>query len=141
MERSGNPEARLYADYLQKYRTGEFVLLPPSARPNGLVPLHSSTAGPYLPNDRAVRTVTMPMSGQTASGPGILRMAVTAAISIAQFAGSGFKTVNSNTLGNRLRTCGSCEHHTGLRCKVCGCFTQVKARIKHEDCPIGKWPT
>ncbi len=27
-----------------------------------------------------------------------------------------------------------------LRCRLCGCFTNVKARLDHEECPIGKWP-
>ena len=38
------------------------------------------------------------------------------------------------------RHCAGCEHHTGVRCKVCGCFTNVKSRLLHENCPIGKWP-
>ncbi|MEE3219699.1 MAG: hypothetical protein VX257_05520 [Planctomycetota bacterium] len=23
---------------------------------------------------------------------------------------------------------------------MCGCFTDLKAKMPHEDCPIGKWP-
>jgi hypothetical protein len=29
---------------------------------------------------------------------------------------------------------------TGLRCRICGCFTAAKARLDHERCPAGKWP-
>ena len=27
-----------------------------------------------------------------------------------------------------------------VRCRACGCFTAVKARLPHEHCPAGKWP-
>jgi hypothetical protein len=40
----------------------------------------------------------------------------------------------------RLQTCAGCEYHTGLRCRVCGCFTGAKAALAHEECPVGKWP-
>jgi hypothetical protein len=72
--------------------------------------------------------------------PGLLRMAFSSAKAIAQFLGSGFKTVSRTAYAKRLDTCGACEHHTGVRCRVCGCFTNVKASMLHEECPIGKWP-
>ena len=37
-----------------------------------------------------------------------------------------------------IRTCAGCEHHTGVRCKLCGCFTNAKAWLPHEACPLGK---
>jgi hypothetical protein len=81
-----------------------------------------------------------PASSQLASGPGLLRMAVSAVRSMTRFAGSGFKTASPDSVQKRLRTCASCEHHTGVRCKICGCFTNIKARLLQEECPIGKWP-
>jgi hypothetical protein len=59
---------------------------------------------------------------------------------MAGFAGTGFKTTPPETWRKRIETCAACEHHTGLRCRICGCFTNVKSRMLHEDCPIGKWP-
>src|SRR5260370_40478214 len=43
--------------------------------------------------------------GQPASGPGLLRMALSAAKSTAKFFGSGFKTVNPAAHDKRLKTC------------------------------------
>jgi tetratricopeptide (TPR) repeat protein len=74
------------------------------------------------------------------SGPGLLRMAYSAAKSMAKFVGSGLKAVPAATQQKRLQSCGQCAHHTGVRCKLCGCFTSVKARLPHETCPLGKWP-
>ena len=74
------------------------------------------------------------------TGPGLLRMALSATKSIAQFAGSGFKTTPPDLRRRRIETCATCEHHTGMRCKICGCFTAAKSRLAHESCPIGKWP-
>ena len=66
-------------------------------------------------------------------------MALSAAKSMAKFVGSGFKTAPPQTLQQRLQACAACDHHTGLRCRLCGCFTNVKAWLPHEQCPIGKW--
>jgi hypothetical protein len=71
----------------------------------------------------------------------LLRMAVSATKAMATFLGTGMKTAPVELQQKRLNTCATCEHHTGLRCRICGCFTNVKARMLHEDCPIGKWPS
>jgi hypothetical protein len=67
-------------------------------------------------------------------------MALSAAKAMAQFVGTGLKSVTPETHRERLQTCAACEHHTGLRCRACGCFTNAKAWLPHEDCPLGKWP-
>jgi hypothetical protein len=74
------------------------------------------------------------------SGPGLLRMAVSATKAMMKFISSGMKTTAADLQKRRMATCQSCEHHTGLRCRVCGCFTNVKTRMAHEQCPIGNWP-
>ena len=68
-------------------------------------------------------------------GPGLLRMAMSATKAMANYVGSGFKTATPEVQRQRLQTCAACEHHTGLRCQICGCFTNVKSRLLHEDCP------
>jgi hypothetical protein len=66
-------------------------------------------------------------------------MALSATKAMAKFLGSGGKTTPAATGAQRLQTCATCEHHTGLRCRLCGCFTNVKVRLLHESCPLGKW--
>jgi hypothetical protein len=73
-------------------------------------------------------------------GPGYLRMAISAAKALTRVVGSGMKTVSAETLEKRLKQCAACSHHTGLRCRICGCFTNLKARLPHEQCPINQWP-
>jgi tetratricopeptide (TPR) repeat protein len=72
-------------------------------------------------------------------GPGLLRMAVSAAKSLVNFAGSGLKVVSRDIYLKRLDACGRCANHTGVRCKLCGCFTSMKARLPHERCPLAMW--
>jgi hypothetical protein len=72
-------------------------------------------------------------------GPGLLRMAYSAAKSLTKFLGSGLKTVPAEQRAIRLQICQGCEHHTGVRCRVCGCFTSAKTWLPHERCPLGKW--
>jgi hypothetical protein len=97
---------------------------------------------------RALNLVVAPGSSQLPdpSGPepqaraaGVLRMGFSAAKAAAGFVASGFKTVSREIQQQRLHVCSSCEHHTGLRCRLCGCFTAAKARLPLERCPIDKW--
>ena len=48
----------------------------------------------------------------------------------------------------RLRICEGCEFSRvafnikkvkGLGCSKCGCFMNIKAKLKRMKCPIGKW--
>ncbi|MHB1038447.1 MAG: DUF6171 family protein [Pirellulales bacterium] len=66
-------------------------------------------------------------------------MAVSAAKALRRFVGSGLKTVSAERFQERVQQCAGCGYHTGLRCRVCGCFTNLKARLPHERCPVGKW--
>jgi tetratricopeptide (TPR) repeat protein len=135
--RLAKPQAGWYGAYLQKYRIGPIedwnalgtagVFAGPGADPAA-----SAAAG-----QAPARTWDNP---QGANGPGLLRMAMSATKSMAQFAGSGFRTTPPDIQRRRVQTCAACEHHTGMRCKVCGCFTAAKSRLLHESCPIGKWP-
>jgi hypothetical protein len=67
-------------------------------------------------------------------------MARSAAKALLQFVGSGLKTVTAETLRERLQRCAGCDYRTGLRCRICGCFTELKARLPYEECPHGEWP-
>lgn len=54
---------------------------------------------------------------------------------------SGLKTVSEDEIKQRLEICGDCEHYIphSARCKLCGCFTKFKAKLKSGGCPINKW--
>jgi tetratricopeptide (TPR) repeat protein len=136
----GKPQGGWYGAYLQKYRMGLYDSWPAQESTGVAV-------GPqaFLGGSLTAGIMAGPPAGGTATpkstnGPGLLRMALTATRSMAQFASSGFKTTSPEVQRQRLQTCASCEHHTGLRCKICGCFTAAKSKILHESCPIGKWP-
>lgn len=56
----------------------------------------------------------------------------------AQFVMSGFQLAKD--VDSRLNTCAKCEFITSnFRCKKCGCFMKLKARMSVSKCPIGKW--
>lgn len=114
-EQLRSPYVPMLTEHLQKYAGGDSAALPTV----GVV-------GAWNP-------------AAASAGPGLLRMAFSALKSMAKFVGAGLKTVPPAVRDERLQTCASCEHHTGVRCKLCGCFTAVKSWLPHERCPIGKW--
>ncbi len=67
-------------------------------------------------------------------------MAASFTASMAEWAASGFKTVSQARHDARVNACSSCSYHEAPRCTLCGCFTEKKAWLPHEDCPLGKWP-
>jgi tetratricopeptide (TPR) repeat protein len=132
MDELGKSYARTYRDHLEKYRAGE------AAQGRRAMPSNGEAASLNAPPDGS--TVGGPASPADRAGPGYLRMAISAGKALAQFIGSGMKTVGEEMLNDRLRKCVACEYHTGLRCRVCGCFCKLKAQSPHEDCPKGRWP-
>jgi tetratricopeptide (TPR) repeat protein len=127
----GNPQAAWYAHYLDRYRREG------SGSETGVGEVGHQVHGGTATTDFAG---TPNASRPAEESPGLLNMAFSASRSMAQFLGSGLKTVPPSVHQMRTRICGSCEHHTGVRCRVCGCFTNVKTRMAHEECPLGKWP-
>jgi tetratricopeptide (TPR) repeat protein len=121
---AGKPQATVYSEHLQKFRASE----------------SGSGLGPILGSSVVVQGGASPVTVETTGGPGLLRMALTAASSMTRFLLGGMRTVNDAVYEKRMRTCAACEHHTGLRCRICGCFTHVKTRMPEEECPILKWP-
>ncbi|WP_422923985.1 DUF6171 family protein [Singulisphaera sp. PoT] len=130
LRRLGNPAADWYAHHLANYRSslgGEPALLP------------SLSSGGFSSRPTFVGAAAAPAPGPTVEGPGLLRMAITAAKAMVTFVGSGFKTATAELYRERLATCATCEFHTGVRCRVCGCITAAKARLLHERCPANRW--
>jgi hypothetical protein len=137
----GKPQAGWYGAYLQKYRMGQFDTWPsPAAAGVAVGPAN------FLGGSLVAGIMAGPAPAQTranpkgTTGPGLLRMALSATKSMAKFAGTGFQMSPPEVRLRRLETCATCEHHTGIRCKICGCFTVPKSLLLQESCPIGKWP-
>lgn len=40
---------------------------------------------------------------------------------------------------NRAKHCNECLEKNTFTCGECGCFLQLKLRVKDEECPLGKW--
>lgn len=144
LQARGKPQAAMFADQLNKYRAGDM------SEKLGGTSDHGAAAQPVTPFGSSVVTNAWsshgglpfgPEAADQSGGPGLLRMALSAVKSFGKFVGSGLKVVTPEMHQQRQQTCLSCEHHTGLRCRLCGCFTDVKAWLPHEDCPAGKWPT
>jgi hypothetical protein len=131
LRKLGKPEAAWYGAQLQRYRMDFSGLAPQSAFGAQVM------AGGLMGG--TITTSSQPVADPNA-GPGLLRMAVSATKAMMKFIASGLKTTAPDLQQKRVATCEHCEHHTGMRCRVCGCFTQVKSRMAHEQCPIGKWP-
>ncbi len=130
----GRPQSAWYAHHLERYRNGDPGDAPdePPAPP-AAYGVSSISTGLWLSPAAADRP------RPNAGNPGVLSMAFSAAKSMTKFLGSGLKTVSLEVHRQRVQTCASCEQHTGIRCRVCGCFTNVKTRMAHEECPLGKW--
>lgn len=39
----------------------------------------------------------------------------------------------------RFEICQSCENLNNDKCKICGCWMPLKARIPFTKCPLNKW--
>jgi tetratricopeptide (TPR) repeat protein len=129
LRKLGKPEASWFGAQLQRFRMDFAGLLGNGPGSNMM------TGGPM-----GGSVVTTGQTGADPNtGPGLLRMAVSATKAMMRFIGSGLKATPADIQQTRMATCQACEHHTGLRCRVCGCFTNVKTRMAHEQCPIGKW--
>ena len=127
LEKSAKPQASVFREHLEQYRRDEA---------KGALIEASGGIGGAL---RLPRTAQSTATLRDGKGPGYLRMAVAAASAVAHFVGSGMRTVSGGTLQDRTKRCGSCSYHTGLRRRVCGCFTKLKTRLPHEECPLGEW--
>lgn len=136
LTRLNSPQASAFEEYAETLE-------------HGMSPTSRSTAPSSLPTDgwSAVLAAEPLIAGSLSpeleaisKGPSVLRMAYTAGRAMAKFVASGFKTVSRVAHDERLATCQACAHHTGVRCKLCGCFTSKKTWLPYEYCPAGKWP-
>jgi hypothetical protein len=74
-----------------------------------------------------------------------LEMAMTASLSAADWAKSGFAKTTLEMVKKRQEICNSCEfwNKEGFmgsgQCLKCGCSTYAKLRMATSKCPIDKW--
>lgn len=67
------------------------------------------------------------------------------------------KPFNQKVVDARVKACELCPHSKpvkyparndegkfvwakGLKCSICKCPCEPKARVKNEKCPVGRWP-
>lgn len=136
LKQLGKPHAEWHTHLLARYKTAETAAF--LAKPGDRGP-----SGGFSPFATSIDTTrfSSPGTAASATGPGLLRMALSAKDAMMKFIGSGFKTTTPEEYRARLAVCSTCEHHTGIRCRICGCFTAAKAKLVHEQCPAGRWPT
>ncbi|MCS7046945.1 MAG: tetratricopeptide repeat protein [Gemmataceae bacterium] len=133
----GNPQVHQLVEALEKFRQ-DAAQVPSLA---GFDPQTGQPLGLLFGSWNVGTVAATPIPAATPpSAPSLMRMAYTAVTSLAKFVGAGMTTVAPAVQHKRLQTCAVCEHHTGLRCKLCGCFTHLKSLMPHERCPIAKWP-
>ena len=140
LEKMHSPQAAWFADHLHRYRSGETQGgLGGKTEPGRAASPEVFWGGSVVVNSWDRQPGLNALARRPLKGPSLLRMAISASKSMVKFLGSGLQSAPAAILQRRLRTCAACPHHTGLRCRLCGCFTHVKARMAHEECPIGKW--
>src|SRR5437879_5762329 len=81
------------------------------------------------------------VTGQPAPAPSYPSLATQAGNAIGaavRFVASGGATVDQAEQERRLGICRECEHFDAEqgRCRVCGCFAKLKARLESEHCPL-----
>ncbi len=123
----GGPEASWFETQVRRYRSAAVVRSDAASLLGGSIDASAAAMG---------RAPTAPGAPD---GPGVLRMALSATRAMATFLGTGMRTTSADARQNRLAICRTCEHHAGLRCRACGCFTKAKAAMPHERCPIDRW--
>lgn len=81
-----------------------------------------------------------PFGGKSLRTPSIADQAISAGRAVVAHVRSGMHTTEPEELEKRRSICQSCDLLFGSgRCKVCGCFMQIKATWAEQKCPIGKW--
>ena len=134
----GKPESRAFSEHLERYRADE-TRGTLEACPTGSPAAARTGSNGKTESSLGFVSYALNYPTHQPAGPGLLRMALSAAKAMARFVGSGLQTVPAEVRKERLRICATCSHHTGLRCKLCGCFTGLKSQLPHESCPISKW--
>ena len=128
------PTADRYAESLARFLQGGTPLSSGTDESSG-----DSSRGNWLLDEPVHMVLADPSRDKTPRPASVLQMAFTATRSMAKFAAAGFKSIHRDERDKRLDICHDCEHYTGIRCKICGCFVAAKTWLRHEACPVDKW--
>ena len=79
----------------------------------------------------------MSNESQNDNYPNFFNMLKNFSSEVIKFAKGGFKYVSPEDYEERLDTCFKCPHvrNPGLRCGLCGCNMELKAKWKTSHCP------
>lgn len=58
---------------------------------------------------------------------------------ILKYVKSGAENVDEDLFKERVAICQTCEYFEGRRCKICGCFVDLKAKWAVQSCPVNNW--
>lgn len=94
--------------------------------------------------DRAVIATSADVAAVEAGHmPPVVTQVASLARSFWHWAVSGFKLSSQEEVSRRRGICATCPEWLPLaaQCRICGCFTEAKIRLKSEYCPLNppKW--
>ena len=74
--------------------------------------------------------------------PSFLDMIKNFASEITEYAKKGAPNVTESEYAERVQECDACPHldRENMRCGLCGCFVEHKARWQTSNCPDHRWP-
>lgn len=104
--------------------------------------LHLSCGAEYVKGE-ILRKETIPKKDveKPKEYPSVAQQGKNFISSMAKFAKSGFELTGEQDYEKRIAICAECpslDREAG-RCRECGCFVRTKAKIKSDQCPLGKW--
>lgn len=76
---------------------------------------------------------------ESGSPPNLYGQIVNFASSVVRYTSTGFKKATPEQKAARLEICSICEHRNETKCKLCGCYLNLKSTIASEQCPADKW--
>jgi len=73
--------------------------------------------------------------------PSLMQQASNFVGAMGDYIKSGMKNIDDDKYNKRLEICASCPAFDASqgRCKECGCFMKVKAKMEAAKCPLNKW--
>lgn len=75
--------------------------------------------------------------------PSLYKMAENATLTVIQAIRHAVKTGEmialDDVIKKRMDICSKCDRKSGVRCRECGCYINLKTAVQVAKCPIGKW--
>lgn len=101
----------------------------------------SLAAGELSIHDRAAVKPLIEAHGHflqrgNAPDPTWAQQAWSVSTALADWIGSGAKSVPKEIYRQRLVLCDNCPHRSGHRCGICKCFIRAKAALPNQQCPL-----